>query len=56
MIQKFKTQLWLSRTKKYYKFLLEWLKEDGQLDDCMESHEFLKKKHFNYCNDCGRKL
>ena len=24
--------------------------------DCMESHEFLRLKHWNYCNDCGEKL
>jgi hypothetical protein len=25
-------------------------------EECLENHEFLQKKHFNFCNGCGEKL
>lgn len=25
-------------------------------EPCLESHPFLRLKHWNYCNDCGKKL
>jgi len=32
------------------------IQQELKMYDCMESHEFLRLKHWNYCNDCGEKL
>ena len=40
----------------FFKWCFIWNITDSLKGTCMENHEFLRMKHWNYCNDCGKKL